>query len=121
MTRKRIEIAGHPELLSRVRTKPFTFEVSSRGGLEVSLGDVHLHFDEIPVRLRVPFLSRRVLAGSIGPFGVRMKPVQARVGIAEFVTRGVMGGDESGFDFQLDGACRASIEICDDLDDERAE
>ena len=111
MTRRRIDIAAHPELLARVRTKPFTFKVASSGGLEVLLGDVHLHFDEIPLHLRIPFLPRRVLAGSIGPFGLRMRPVEARVRVAEFVTEGVMGGDESGLDVQLEGACRATVEI----------
>ena len=121
MTRKRIDFAGHPELAGRVRTKPFTFEIASRGGFELSLGDVHLRFDEIPLYLQIPFLSRRVLAGSIGPFGVRMKPVEARVAVADFMTRGVIGGEESGLDLQLDGACRASVEICDDLGEEGAE
>ena len=117
MTRRRIEFEGHPKLAARVRMKPFQFEVASRGAFEVSVGDVHLHFDEIPIHLRVPFLSRRVLAGSIGPFGVRMKPVEARIRAAEVVTHGVLGGKESGLDLNLDGACRASVEICDDSKD----
>ncbi|MGR4865691.1 hypothetical protein [Caulobacter sp. LARHSG274] len=121
MTRRRIELAAHPELAARVRMKPFQFEVDGRGAFEVSLGDVHLHFDEIPVHLRIPFLSRRVLAGSIGPFGVRMKPVEARVRAVEVATRGVLGGEESGLDLDLDGAFRASVEICDDTSDESAE
>jgi len=121
MTRRRIEFEGHPKLAARVRMKPFQFEVASRGAFEVSLGNVHLHFDEIPIHLRIPFLSRRVLAGSIGPFGVRMKPVEARVRAAEMVTHGILGGKESGVDLNLDGACRASVEICDDSCDEQAE
>nr|MEA2799098.1 hypothetical protein [Phenylobacterium sp.] len=121
MTHRRIEVAGHPALAARVRMKPFPFEVAGHGAFEVSLGDVHLHFDEIPIHVRVPFLSRRVLAGSVGPFGVRMKPVEARVRAAEVVTRGVMGGEESGVDLHLDGACGASVEIRDDSSDEKAE
>jgi hypothetical protein len=119
MSRKRIEVAAHPELAARVRMQPFQFEVAASGGFEIALGDVHLQFDEIPIRLRVPFLNRRVLAGSIGPFGVRMKPVEVRVRIAEVVTRGVLGGEQSGLNLSLEGACRASVEICGDeaLDD----
>jgi hypothetical protein len=112
--RRQIDLAAHPELVARVRMQPFKFEVGSRGALEVSLGDVHLHFDEIPIRLRVPFLSRRVLAGSVGPFGVRMEPVEGRIRCAEMVTEGVLGGEESGVDVRLDGACRATAEIVDD-------
>jgi hypothetical protein len=114
MTRRRIDLAAHPELVARTRMQPFRFEIASRGGIELALGDVHLHFDEIPIRLRVPFLSRRVLAGSVGPFGVRMRPVEARIRCAEMETRGVLGGEESGVDVSLEGACRATVEICDD-------
>lgn len=117
MTRRRIEFAGHPKLAARVRMEPFQFEVASRGAFEVSVGDVHLHFDEIPVHLRIPFLGGRVLAGSIGPFGVRMKPLEARVRAAEVVTHGTLGGKESGLELSLDGACKASIEVCDDSDE----
>lgn len=125
MTRRRIEVEGHPKLAARVRMKPFQFEVASRGAFELSVGDVHLHFDEIPIHLRIPFLHRRVLAGSVGPFGVRMKPLEARVRAAEVVTHGVLGGKESGLDLNLDGACRASIEVredpCDDPCEKEAE
>lgn len=121
MTRKLIEIAGHPELAARVRMKPFSFEVAGGGAFELSLGDVRLHFDEIPIHLRVPFMSRRVLAGSIGPFGVRMKPVEARVRAADVVYRGMLGGEESGLDLLLDGACRATVEIRDDAEGEPSE
>jgi hypothetical protein len=114
MTRKRIEFEGHPKLEARVRMEPFQFEVASRGAFEVSVGSVHLQVDEIPIHLRIPFLCRRVLAGSIGPFGVRLKPVEARLRAAEVVTHGVLGGKESGLDFNLDGACRASVEIRQD-------
>lgn len=126
MTRRRIEFEGHPKLAARVRMKPFQFEVASRGAFELSVGDVHLHFDEIPIHLRIPFLRRRVLAGSVGPFGVRMKPLEARVRVAEVVTHGVLGGKESGLDLNLDGACRAAIDIRedpfdDDCDDDPCE
>ena len=113
MTRRRVELAGHPELAARVLMQPFPFEVVHDGAVELSLGDVHLHFDEVPIRLRIPFLRRRVLAGSVGPFGVRMKPVDARIRAAEAVTRGVLGGEESGLEARLEGAFRARAEITD--------
>ncbi len=117
MSRRRIDFAGHPELAASIRMQPLRFELASRGAVEVALGDVHLHFDEIPIHLRIPFLRRRVLAGSVGPFGVRMKPLEARVRVAEAETRGVIGGEESGVDLRLEGACRATVEIREDADD----
>ncbi len=113
MTHRRIDLEGHPALSTHVRMHPFKFEVASSGTVELALGDVHLRFDEIPIQMRIPFLRRRVLAGSIGPFGVHMKPVDARIRASEMVTRGVIGGEESGVDVRVEGACRATIEISD--------
>lgn len=109
--RRRIDLAGHPKLSTRVQMQPFKFEVASSGAVELAVGDVHLRFDEIPIKMRIPFLRRRVLAGSIGPFGVHMKPVDVRVRASEMVTRGVIGGKDSGVDVRVEGACRATIEI----------
>lgn len=120
MSRKKIEFAGHPELAARVRMKAFPFEVAGSGAVDLALGEVRLRFSEIPVRLRIPFLHRRVLAGSVGPFGVKMSPVEARVAVVEAVARGVCGGEDSGVDLRLDGACRAAVEVWghDDEDDD---
>ncbi len=114
MTRRQIDFAVHPELAARMRMRPFQFEITGGGAVELALGDVHLSFDEIPIHLRVPFLRHRVLAGSIGPFGVRMKPVEARIRAAEVVTRGVIGGDDAGVDLFVEGGCKATIEICEE-------
>ena len=104
-----------------MRLHPFKFEVASSGTVELALGDIHLRFDEIPIHMRIPFLHRRVLAGSIGPFGVNMKPVDARIRASEAVTRGVIGGEESGVDVRVEGACRATVEISEDSGEEKAE
>ena len=122
MKRRRIDFAGHPELAANIRMQPLRFEIASRGAAEVALGDVHLHFDEIPLHLRIPFLRRRVLAGSVGPFGVRMRPLEARIVALDAETRGVIGADEAGVDMRLEGACRATLEILEDREgDEEAE
>lgn len=119
MTRRRIDFAGHPDLATHLRFHDFKFEVAASGVAEVALGDVHLRFDEIPLHVRIPFLRRRVLAGSIGPFGVHMKPVDARIRASEMVTRGVIGGKESGLDVHVKGACKASVEISEHPGKER--
>ena len=111
MTRRRIDFAGHPDLATRLRFHDLSFEVAASGTVEVAVGDVHLRFDEIPVHVRIPFLRRRVLAGAIGPFGVHMKPLQARIRASEMVTRGVLGGEDSGLDVHVKGDCQATVEI----------
>jgi len=111
MTRRRIDFAGHPDLATNLRFHDFKFEVAASGSVELALGDVHLRFDEIPLHMRIPFLRRRVLAGTIGPFGVHMKPVDASIRVSEMVTRGVIGGKESGVDLRVKGTCKATVEI----------
>ncbi|MGZ3273624.1 MAG: hypothetical protein ACXU82_00030 [Caulobacteraceae bacterium] len=120
MSRKKIAFAGHPELAARVRMKAFPFEVAGSGAVDLALGEVSLRFTAIPVRLRIPFLHRRVLAGSVGPFGVRMSPVEARVAVVEAVTRGLLGDEDSGVDLRLDGACRAELDVWSDHEEDEA-
>jgi hypothetical protein len=121
MTRRRIDFAGHPDLATHLRLHSLKFEVAASGTVEVALGDVHLRFDEIPIHMRIPFLHRRVLAGSIGPFGVHMKPVDARIRVSEMVTRGVIGDDKSGIDVRVEGACKATVEISETSGKEKSE
>ncbi|WP_421994965.1 hypothetical protein [Reyranella sp.] len=116
MTRRRIDLAGHPDLATRLRFHDLSFEVAASGTVEVAVGDVHLRFDEIPVHVRIPFLRRRVQAGAIGPFGVHMKPLEGRIRVSEMVTRGVVGGKDSGLDVQVKGDCKGTIEISDDAE-----
>lgn len=107
----RIKFAGHPDLTLKVRMKPLDFEVASEGAFALAIGDVRMHFDEIPLHLRVPFLRRRVLTGSVGPFGVHIKPFEAKISALGLKTRGVFGRDGAEFDFHGTGACKAEVEV----------
>ena len=106
-----IEFAGHPDLKLKVRMNPLDFEVASQGAFTLVIGDVRMHFDEIPLHLRVPFLRRRVLAGSVGPFGLHIKPFEAQIRALGMETRGVFGRDGAEFDLHGTGACKAEIEV----------
>jgi hypothetical protein len=111
MDKTSLKFFGHPDLNLRLRMKPLQFEFASQGAIALSIGDVRLHFEEIPLHLRIPFLRRRVVAGSVGPFGVHLKPVEANVRAMGMDTRGVIGRDDSEFDIHGAGACKAEIEI----------
>lgn len=116
MTEKtHIKFAGHPDLNLRVKMKPLNFEFASQGAVSLGVGDVRLHFDEIPMHVRIPFLKRRVLAGSVGPFNMHLKPVEANVRAMGMETRGVIGRDETEISLSGTGACKAEIEIAGKL------
>lgn len=111
MRKSHIEFAGHPDLGLTVRMQPLHVEFASQGAVAFAIGDVRLHLEEIPVYLRVPFLGRRVLAGSVGPFGVHLKPLEAEVRAMGMETRGVIGREETELHLHGKGACKAEIEI----------
>ncbi|HEY2662139.1 MAG TPA: hypothetical protein VGI79_20635 [Caulobacteraceae bacterium] len=111
MTKDRMEFSGRPDLSLTMRMKPLHVEFASQGAFGFAIGDVRLHLEEIPVYLRVPFLRRRVLAGSVGPFGVHLKPLEAEVRAIGLETRGVIGREETEINLHGRGACAAEVEI----------
>jgi hypothetical protein len=115
MSKTQIEFSGNPDLNLTVKMKPMHFDFACQGALALAVGDVRLQFDEIPLFLRIPFLKRRVLAGSVGPFGVHLKPFEAQVRATEMETHGVIAREGSEFDLHGKGGCTAEIEISGDL------
>ena len=112
MTAKtRIEIAAHPDLNIRWILKPFEFEVCGQGSFAVTTGDMDIRFDEIPVRVSVPFLRRRLVVGSVGPFGVRIKPFEAQFRALGLDMKGKFGRKNAEVDVHAKGNCKAEIEI----------
>lgn len=118
MTAKtRIAVAAHPDLNLRVKFNPLDFEVAFEGTVAVSTGDIHLHFDEIPMSSAIPFLHRRVVASSIGPFGVHVKPFEAQVRAVDFNTRGTIGRNDAELALHATGNCKAEIDVSGGLPD----
>ena len=107
----RIEIAAHPDIHLRVKTQPLEFTLGGEASFALTTGDVRIHFDEIPVTLAIPLLGRRVAAGSIGPFGVHVKPFEAQLRAFGLDARGVFGSESGEVSVHGTGACRAEIEI----------
>ena len=119
MTAKtRIEIAAHPDVHLRVKMQPLEFALGGEASFALTTGDIRIHFDEIPITLAVPFLSRRVAAGSIGPFGVHVKPFEAQLRAFGLDARGVFGRESSETTLHGTGACKAEIEISGKLPEE---
>jgi hypothetical protein len=116
--RTHIAVAAHPDVNFRIKMKPFEFELGGQGSFAVTTGDIHFRFDEIPIIVAIPFLPRRVVAGSIGPFGVRIKPFEAQFRAFGLDVRGVLGGEKVEADVLAKGDCKAEIEISGKLADQ---
>ena len=116
--RSHLTLVSHPDVDFRIRMRPFGFEVAGEGSAEISTGDIHLRFDEIPLTVRVPFLPRQVVAGSIGPFGVHIKPFDAQLRAVRVDVRGVLGKEQIEADVHAEGECKSDVDITGKLADQ---
>ena len=108
-----LTIAAHPDLNLKAKMAPMAVELGAKGSLGISIGELEARCDAIPLYMTIPFLRRRrgrVLAGSIGPFGVRLKPVEAQVSSFNVGIHGIIGKDGMELDLRGVGACKAEIE-----------
>jgi hypothetical protein len=122
MTAKtRLEVAAHPDIRLRVKMKPLEFQIGGEASFALTTSDIRVHFDEIPITMAIPFLARRVVAGSIGPFGVHVKPFEAQMRAFGLDAHGVFGRDTGEVDLHCTGNCKAEIEISGKLPEELLE
>lgn len=116
--RTHIAVAAHPDVNLRVKMQPFEFEIGGGGSFTLTTGDIHVSFEEIPISVAIPFLPRRVIAGSVGPFGVNIKPLEAQFRAFGLDARGVFGKETAEADVHVTGNCKAEIELSGTLADE---
>jgi hypothetical protein len=112
-----ISVAAHPDIKLRVKTQPFEFQVGGEASFSLATGDIHVRFEEIPLYIAIPFLKRRVAAGSVGPFGVHVKPFEARLHASGIDARGVLGKECAEAELHAAGNCKAEIEVSGKLAD----
>jgi hypothetical protein len=108
-----LTIAAHPDLNLKVKAAPMSVDLGGHGALAISIGELEAHCDAIPLSVTIPFLRRRggrVIAGAVGPFGVRLKPVEAQVRAFDVGVHGMVGKDGIDLDLRGVGACKAEIE-----------
>lgn len=117
-SRTHIEVAAHPDLNLRVKIKPLEFEIGGQASFALTTGDIHIRCDEIPIMVVIPFLPRRVIAGSVGPFGVHIRPFEAQFRAFGLDARGVLGRENAEADVHAKGDCKAEIEISGKLTDQ---
>jgi hypothetical protein len=114
MFKSKVAIAAHPDARLLAHCDPMSFEVGGECSLSVTTGRIEAHFSEVPITMRIPFLRRgggRVVAASIGPFGVRLDPIEAHVRAADVSVRGVVGTEGLKCVLQTIGACKAEFDI----------
>lgn len=111
MIKTQLTVAAHPDLNLKVKMGPTAVELNSDGTLGIRIGELEAHCDAIPLSMRIPFLRRRrVVAGSVGPFGIHIRPIEAQLRAFDVSLRGLLGKDGMEWDLRGVGACKAEIE-----------
>jgi hypothetical protein len=108
----RFTIAGSPEFHLRAKTGPIAFELEGEGAVELRTGAIRAEIGEIPISMRVPFLKRhhgRVLVASVGPFGIKLEPLELQLRALGAQIAGVVGPE--GLDCALEGKVSCKMEV----------
>jgi len=106
-------IAANPDITMRAHIDTLDVEFAGEAGLDIVTGEIELHVTEIPLHLTIPFLRRRrVVAGTLGPFRVKVNPAQLSVRTTGVHVEGAIGG-ENGIDgtVHCQGKCQAEIDL----------
>jgi hypothetical protein len=108
-----IGIAAHPDLRLRARFDRLDFALQGAATVALGTQTIRIEVGEIPLRLAIPFHKhRRVVAGSLGPFRLTVRPIEATLRITEARTSGTLGGEEGiSADLHCQGNCKADIEL----------
>ena len=110
-TRTSVEVSAHPDISLRLKTKPVEFKIGGEASFALTTGDIHVRVDEVPVTMAIPFLRRRVVVGSLGPFGVHVRPFEAQMRAFGIDARGVLGREAGEAELAVIGNCKAEIEM----------
>jgi hypothetical protein len=107
-------MAGDPEVELRGKVKPIAFDCSAEGRLKFATGIIAAEIGELPVRLRIPFLRRPaalVVVGSLGPFDIRIHPLEAELGPVTVHASGVAG--KEGVEGEVTGkvCCKTTFDV----------
>lgn len=113
-----LKMTDAPEFWLRAKSRPLDFDVNAEGAFKVATGPISAQVDVIPVSVVVPFLRRNggvVAAGLIGPFRVKIDPVQAGLEGLRVRVSGALG--KEGLECELDGriGCEMDVDVVTDL------
>lgn len=86
----------HPDMRVHAHVHAVDFAVRAEATLGFSTGPIHAKIGVVPLRMTIPFLRRRgpVLAGSLGPVDITLRPVEVHAHVRAARIEGRLGGDE---------------------------
>ena len=114
----RIGLSAHPDMNIEAKFEPLEFAFGGEGSFTLSTGDIDVRFEAIPITVAIPFLPRRVVAGSLGPFGVHIRPIDARLKALGLAIHGTFGKGNSEARLHIAGELKTDVEISGQFPDQ---
>lgn len=109
----RIAIAAHPDLRLRAHTGKMEFHTHGGATIALATQQIRIEVGAIPLHLAIPFHKhRRVLAGSLGPFRLTVRPMEGVVRVTDAHVTGTLGGEDGvAAELHVQGDCKAEIDL----------
>jgi len=106
-------LKSNPSFKMKTRLDPLKCKasLSASGRGDITVGEINIAIDEIPIKMTVPFRKKRepVLIASIGGFKAKISPFELKVKRASFRLSGSLKTDE--INGEMDGQMKCSSEI----------
>lgn len=104
---------SNPGLAMSNKIEPIGVSTKIHGHVTAEVGAIGVHISEIPVRLRVPFLKRKVhlhLIGTVGGFHAKVDPFSLSIKEMSVDLNGVLG-DKNGITITTEGKVNCATEM----------
>ena len=128
-------IKGNPKFTLSAKPGPFKVEADAQASLKIACGQIDARLSRVPIAMRIPFLQRprSVQIGSVGPFTLRVRPLEVDINPIAVRVAGVIAKDgmacevrgnvECDLDVDLTGSIpgritKAAVELAADSDGE---
>jgi hypothetical protein len=105
------KISGAPKFEVRARAEPIAITCAAEGAARARIGPINARVGRVPIMLAVPFLGGVQTVGAVGPFDLRLEPVELAVEELELRCEGLVGAE--GLDVGLEGgvACEMHVDL----------
>jgi hypothetical protein len=104
-------IGGAPKFDVRAHAEPIGIRCHAEGAVRARIGPINARVGRVPIMLAVPFLGGVQTVGAVGPFDLRLEPVDLSVEDLELRCEGLLGTE--GLDVGLEGgiACEMRVDL----------
>jgi hypothetical protein len=104
-------ISGAPKFEIRAHAEPIGIRCGAEGAARARIGPISARVGRVPISVAVPFLGGVQTVGAVGPFDLRLEPIDLAVEELELRCEGLLGAE--GLDVALDGgiACEMRVDL----------